>query len=80
MVYYLLVAIFHHPSNFIVVICPRFDLWGLLGSGSWVQPKTLALVAGDSGLDTKSPVSAGDFGLSPPETPARSALSALVTT
>jgi hypothetical protein len=65
MVHYLLVAIFHHLSNFIVISCPRFDLWGLLGSGSWVQPETPALMAGDSGLDTKSPASAGDSGPSP---------------
>jgi hypothetical protein len=62
MVYYLLVAIYHLPSNFIVVICPRFDLWGLLGLGSWVQPETPAPVAEDSGLDAKSSVSAGDSG------------------
>jgi hypothetical protein len=59
------VAIYHLPSNFIVVICPRFDLWGLLGSGSWVQLETPTPVAEDSGLDAKSPVLARDSGPSP---------------
>jgi hypothetical protein len=65
MVYYLLVAINHPLSNFIVVFALYLIKCSLLGSGSCIQPETPALVAGDSGLDAKSPVLAGDSGPSP---------------
>jgi hypothetical protein len=60
------VAVYHLPSNFIVVFGSQFVLCGLLGLGSWVQLETSAFVAGDSGLDAKSPVLARDSGIDQP--------------
>jgi hypothetical protein len=65
MVYYLLVASNHLHSNFIVNFALDLFKCGLLGSGSCIRPETPAPVAGDSGLDAKSPVLAGDSGPSP---------------